>query len=87
MLVQFGCGCIGVELVEGRQLIVESCYGDHDSPPLFLFVGNKINPENLPGTPVSEEVAERLMKDINRYIILGRRFEDVQRALGIEVTR
>jgi hypothetical protein len=88
MLRQFGCGCIGVELTEGRQLIIESCYGDHDSPPLFLLVGDKISPENLPGSPVSEEVAERLLKAINRYIILGRRFKDVQHALGItEVTR
>ena len=69
------------------QLIIESCYGDHDSPSLFLFVGNKINPENLPGMPLSEEAGERLVKSINRLLILGDRLEDIQRALGIEVTK
>jgi hypothetical protein len=84
-LVKFGCGCIGVDLGSGKQLVVESCYGDNDYPALNLKMGELILERNLPGTPV--DGAERIVGEINHLMMLGRRFETLQQTLGIEVKK
>ena len=86
-LTRFGCGCVGIDLGEGQQLIVESCYGDNDyNSTLFLRHGDRILPANLPGTP-DPVATERLIGEINRLLIMGRKFETLQQTLGIEVKR
>lgn len=87
-LKQFGCGCVGIDLPSGQQIIFEKCYGDSDDPALHISgPEDRIKPENLPGKQITEEAQERIFDEINRLMDLGRKFELIQHTLGIEVKR
>jgi hypothetical protein len=94
-LSRFGCGCIGIDFGDGNQLIFEKCYGDGDTPALTCDFGQRVMLNNLPGMLVPDE-GQRILAEINRLMMLGRRFEMLQKTLtgrraivpvGIEVTK
>jgi hypothetical protein len=86
LLKRFGCGCIGISLDDGKQIIFKACYGDDDHPALHINgPAELMKPESLPGKFITEENQEAIFDEINRLMTLGRRFEIIQRVLGIEV--
>ncbi len=81
-LSRFGCGCTGIDFGDGNQLILESCYSELITASCLEF-GPRIKFNNLPGTLVPD-AAPRILAELNRLIALGRRFETLQKTLGIE---
>jgi len=87
LLKRFGCGCVGVQ-VGNAQIIFERCFGDDEYPALEIrSSGDYIKPEHFPGKNITNEEQERVFDEINRLMNLGRRFETLQRILGLEVKR
>jgi hypothetical protein len=81
MIVRFDCGCIGLTGVQGGPLIINPCdlNGDACWEPL------QIHPRDMQDkgfTPVPEEEALALYKELNSLLNDGYRFRRVKQLLS-----
>jgi hypothetical protein len=80
MLVRFGCGCIGFPPEKDKIVLVRRC---GDMPVgLSIEVPNYILPENLPGTPLTQEHENRIFEEIASWISNGYKFRDLKQLLA-----
>lgn len=80
----FGCGCIGIDLGEGKQIVVDSCSTmEWHAFPGFRF-GESILPKNIHGNFLPEEEQEQMFRRIGEGLAAGNKFAELQNLLGVE---
>ncbi len=84
MLKRYGCGCIYLEMGDGRGRLLDYCgHGDEDGNPQIgasVLIAERVRKDNLPGVPVSDEDAERLLTRLAELVRKGYKYESLRQS-------
>lgn len=84
MFKRASCGCVYLPIANGKSITVEKCDDTGDGSFGFFLSYCTVSDKD----PIVSEVAqERIIDEIRRLISLGKKLEQVQSLLGIEVKR
>jgi len=78
MLVKFGCGRIGFPPEKDKIILVRRCGSDIE---LSIESSKYILPENLPGTPLTQEDEKNIFETIANLISDGQKFRHLKQLL------